>query len=121
MMTQRQQWMIWGVILLAFGLLSAPRKSRDYRINVKDSGQIQELLVKPGQVVKAGQVIARYRKPQTAKVARPAEFRLAADTVIIAPVSGKIVKLLAQPGDQIQSGSPLLILRVEPRKDLVSI
>lgn len=79
-------------------LLAAPLKA----IPSMASGQVLELLIHPGDIVREGQVVARLQSitdfPQTARID------------ITAPFTGTVYHLDARPGQIVQVGDPLASL-----------
>lgn len=85
-----------GVLLRQGGLSPVP---------VLVSGQLVDLLVGPGDVVSAGQVLARLQ-PAT-------QFPTVARVEVLAPRGGEVANVHATPGAFLASGDGLLSLRAE--------
>lgn len=66
------------------------------------SGQILEILIKPGEIVHEGEVVARLQPVQT--------YPQTARVDVVAPFTGTVSHLEARPGQIVQVGDPLAAL-----------
>lgn len=75
-----------------------------YRVSPMVAGKISEIYVEEGQMVKAGDVIARQDDTGMA------QFTVINLAVIRSPISGKVIKKVANVGEVVAPGSPVVLV-----------
>lgn len=89
-----------GIIIRAGGSFSVP---------ALDGGQLDEVLVKRGDELKSGQVVAKLRPMSTGSTAAGPE----ATRDVVSPYNAQVLELLADRGDVVQPGARILNVEIQ--------
>lgn len=101
-------WVIW-----AFALLAGPGCNRSEANEPSDNAPADEVWLSQDQMVKANIRIAEAKErdlPQTVTVGGRIAFNDVLIQHVYSPVTGRITRVLAQPGQRLKKGAPLLAL-----------